>query len=76
MTASSTSRMRDAVLGSTAAHYIEGHHESVSTRLEIEELFGKIELAERAAREGLFIERPDEDTEYFTQAFRAGLNAS
>lgn len=73
MTSESASRLREAVLGSAAEHYIEGHHDSVSSRMEIENLFEKMQLAERAAREGLVIEGPDEDTEYFTEAFRAGL---
>lgn len=76
MTWESASRLREVVLGSAAVHYIEGHHDSVSSRMEMEELFEKIQLAERAAREGLVIEMPDEDTEYFTEAFRAGLLTS
>lgn len=73
MTSESASRLREVVLGSAAEHYIEGHHDSVSSRMEMEELFEKIQLAERAARAGLVIETPDEDTEYYTEAFRAGL---
>jgi glyoxylase-like metal-dependent hydrolase (beta-lactamase superfamily II) len=73
MTSESTSRLRAVILGSVAEHYIEGHHESVSSRTEMESLFEKMQLAERAAREGLVIEAPDEDTEYFIEAFRAGL---
>jgi glyoxylase-like metal-dependent hydrolase (beta-lactamase superfamily II) len=73
MTSESASRLREVVLESAAEHYIEGHHDSVSSRLEMEDLFDKMQLAERAAREGLVIEAPDEDTEYFTEAFRAGL---
>jgi hypothetical protein len=76
MTSESASRLREVVLGSAAEHYIEGHHDSASSRMEMEELFEKIQLAERAAREGLVIETPDEDTKYFTEAFRAGLVAS
>jgi glyoxylase-like metal-dependent hydrolase (beta-lactamase superfamily II) len=76
MTSESASRLREVVLGNAAEHYIEGHHDSVSSRMEMEELFEKIQLSERAAREGLVIETPDEDTEYFTEAFRAGLLAS
>jgi len=76
MTSESASRLRDVVLGSGAEHYVEGHHESVSSRMEMEELFEKIQLAERAAREGVVLEAPDEDLEYFTEAFRAGLVSS
>jgi glyoxylase-like metal-dependent hydrolase (beta-lactamase superfamily II) len=75
MTSESAARLREVVLGSGAEHYVEGHHESVSPRTEMEELFEKIQLAERAAREGVTLETPDEDTEYFTEAFRAGLAA-
>jgi hypothetical protein len=39
----------------------------------MENLFEKMRLAERAAHEGLEIEGPDEDAEYFFEAFRAGL---
>jgi glyoxylase-like metal-dependent hydrolase (beta-lactamase superfamily II) len=76
ITRQSASRLRDVVLGSAAVHYIEGHHESVSSRRDIEELFKKMQLAERAARDGLVLESADEDTEYFTEAFRAGLALS
>lgn len=76
MTSESASRLREVVLGFAAKHYIEGHHDSVSSRMAMEELFGKIQLAERAAREGLVVEAPDEDAEYFTEAFRAGLLTS
>ena len=73
MTSESASRLRDAILGSVAEHYVEGHHDSVSSRREMEELFEKIQLAERAARESSVIDTPDEDTEYFVEAFRAGF---
>jgi glyoxylase-like metal-dependent hydrolase (beta-lactamase superfamily II) len=76
MTSESASRLRDVILGSAAEHYIEGHHESVSSRIDMERLFEKMQLAERAVREGLVIEAPDEDTEYFIAAFRAGLATS
>jgi len=73
VTSESASRLREAVLASAAVHYIEGHHDSVSSRSEMESLFEKMQLAERAAREGLVVEDADEDTEYFIEAFRAGL---
>lgn len=73
MTSESAFRLRDEILGSAAEHYIEGHHDSVSSRADIERLFEKMQLAERAVREGLVVKAPDEDTEYFTEAFRAGL---
>jgi hypothetical protein len=59
-----------------AEHYIEGHHDSVASRMEMEDLFEKMQRAERAAREGLVIETPDEDTEYLTEALRAGLGTT
>ena len=51
--------------------------ESVLSRREIEDLIEKMRLAEKAVRDGSTIADPDEDTEYFVEAFRAGLaNAS
>jgi glyoxylase-like metal-dependent hydrolase (beta-lactamase superfamily II) len=76
MTPESVSRLREVILGSAAEHYIEGHHESVSSRGEIEALLEKARLAERAVREGSAIDAPDEDTDYFLQAFRAGLGVT
>ena len=76
MTSESVSKLREVVLGSAAEHYIEGHHGSVSSRRDMESLFEKMRLAERAAREGLRIEAPDDDTEYFFEAFKAGLTTT
>jgi hypothetical protein len=39
----------------------------------MERMLEKVRLAERSARDGVAIEAPDEDTEYFVAAFRAGL---
>jgi hypothetical protein len=75
-TPESVARLRDVILGSAAEHYIEGHHESVSSRREIEALFEKIGLAERAVRDRVTIEPADEDTRYFVDAFRAGLSGA
>ena len=36
----------------------------------------KIRAAERAVREGAAISEPDEETEYFVQAFSAGLETA
>ena len=57
------------VLAFDAEHYIEGHHPSVTSRAEMEELVGKLRWAEAAAREGIALAEPDEDTEYFLKAF-------
>jgi glyoxylase-like metal-dependent hydrolase (beta-lactamase superfamily II) len=76
MSSESASELRDVILGSPAEHYIEGHHESVSSRSEIEALLEKMELAERAVRDGMAIEASDEDTRYFVDAFRAGQSAT
>lgn len=62
----------DAILGFDAELYVEGHHPSVSSRRDIEDLIEKMRLAEKAVREGSAIAAPDEDTEYFVQAFTAG----
>jgi glyoxylase-like metal-dependent hydrolase (beta-lactamase superfamily II) len=72
LTAESAFRVRDAILGFDAEHYVEGHHEAVSSRREMDDLFRKMELAERAVREELVIAAPDEDTAYFLQAFELG----
>jgi glyoxylase-like metal-dependent hydrolase (beta-lactamase superfamily II) len=72
LTAGSAFRMRDAILEFAAEHYVEGHHESVSSRSDMEDLFEKMRLAECAVREGSAIAAPDEDTEHFMQAFEAG----
>ena len=76
MTLESASRLRAVILGSVAEHYIEGHDESVSSRIDMERQFEQMQLAERAVREDLVIEAPDGDTEYFIAAFRAGLATS
>jgi glyoxylase-like metal-dependent hydrolase (beta-lactamase superfamily II) len=72
LTSESSFRLRDVILGVAAEHYVEGHHEAVSSRSEMVDLFDKMQLAERAAREGRTIDAADEDTEYFFQAFMAG----
>ncbi len=68
--------LHEAILGFDADVYVEGHDASVSSRTDIESLIEKMRLAERAAREGSAITEPDEDTEYFLQAFRAGRAAA
>jgi glyoxylase-like metal-dependent hydrolase (beta-lactamase superfamily II) len=72
LTTASAFRLRDVILGFTAEQYIEGHHDAVSSRSEMEELFEKMQLAETTAREGRTIDSADEDTHYFLEAFRAG----
>jgi glyoxylase-like metal-dependent hydrolase (beta-lactamase superfamily II) len=72
LTSESAFRLRDLVLAAAAEHHVEGHHEAVSSRREMAELFEKMQLAESAARDGRRLETPDEDTGYFFQAFRAG----
>jgi glyoxylase-like metal-dependent hydrolase (beta-lactamase superfamily II) len=62
----------DAILAFDAELYVEGHHEVVLSRPDIEALAEKMRLAEKAVREGSGIPISDEDTEYFVQAFRAG----
>jgi hypothetical protein len=64
--------LRDVILGFDAEHYVEGHHESVSSRTEMESLFEKMQQAETAVREGWAIPAPDEDTQYFVGSFSAG----
>ena len=64
--------LHDAILGFDAKFYVEGHHPSVSSRRDIEDLIEKMRSAEKAVREGSAITAPDEDTEEFVQAFTAG----
>ncbi len=63
--------LHEAILGFEADLYVDGHGESVLSRREIEALIEKMRAAERAVREGSAISAPDEDTEYFVQAFGA-----
>ncbi len=74
LTAESAFRLRDVILGIAAEHNVEGHHESVSSRSDMEDWFEKMRLAEAAVREGAAIAVPDEDTEYFIQAFKTCRN--
>jgi glyoxylase-like metal-dependent hydrolase (beta-lactamase superfamily II) len=76
MTAESAFALRDAVRSFGAEHCIEGHHPSVSSRHELEELFEKMRAAEEAVREEQAIADPDEDTAYFLAAFSAGRSAA
>jgi glyoxylase-like metal-dependent hydrolase (beta-lactamase superfamily II) len=64
--------LHDAILGFDAKFYVEGHHPSVSSPRDIEDLIEKMRLAEKAVREGSAIAAPDEDTKNFVQAFAAG----
>jgi glyoxylase-like metal-dependent hydrolase (beta-lactamase superfamily II) len=64
--------LHDTILRFDAKLYVEGHHESVSSRAEMESLTEKMRLAETAVREGSPIAVPDEDIQSFVQAFRAG----
>jgi glyoxylase-like metal-dependent hydrolase (beta-lactamase superfamily II) len=72
LTVESAFRLRDVILGFGAEQHVEGHHEAVSSRADMERLFDKMQLAEAAVREGLALTAPDEDTEYFVQGFKAG----
>jgi glyoxylase-like metal-dependent hydrolase (beta-lactamase superfamily II) len=62
----------EAILGFDAERYVDGHGASVLSRADVEGLIEKMRTAEKAVREGSEIAMPDEDTEYFLQAFRAG----
>jgi glyoxylase-like metal-dependent hydrolase (beta-lactamase superfamily II) len=64
--------LHDAILEFDAEFYVDGHGDSVVSRPELESLIEKMRLAEKAVREGSAIAAPDEDTEYFVQAFRQG----
>jgi glyoxylase-like metal-dependent hydrolase (beta-lactamase superfamily II) len=62
----------DAILGFDAELYVEGHHEAVSSRAEMQTLLEKIRFAERAVRDGSAAPTGDEDTDEFVEAFKAG----
>lgn len=62
----------DVILGFDAELYVDGHSASVFSRPDIKSLIEKARLAEKAVREGSATAVPDEDTEYFVQAFGAG----
>jgi glyoxylase-like metal-dependent hydrolase (beta-lactamase superfamily II) len=64
--------LHDAILGFNAELHVDGHSASVLSRPDIEALIDKMRLAEAAVRDGSVIAAPDEDTEFFVQAFRAG----
>jgi glyoxylase-like metal-dependent hydrolase (beta-lactamase superfamily II) len=64
--------LHEAILGFDAELYLQGHNEAVFSRPDIEGLIEKMRVAEKAVREESAIAVPDEDTEYFIQAFRAG----
>jgi len=72
LTAERAFPLHDTILAFGAELYVEGHAESVLSRGEVEVLVEKMRRAERAVREGTPIDSPDEDTEFFVQAFRAG----
>jgi glyoxylase-like metal-dependent hydrolase (beta-lactamase superfamily II) len=72
MTAELALPLADTILSFDAEHYVEGHHPSVSSRAEMEDLIGKLRRAEQAVREGTAIPEPGEDTQAFLQAFGKG----
>jgi glyoxylase-like metal-dependent hydrolase (beta-lactamase superfamily II) len=62
----------DAILAFDAELYVEGHHEAVSSRAEMQSFLEKIRFAERAVRNGSATPTGDDDTDYFVEAFKAG----
>jgi glyoxylase-like metal-dependent hydrolase (beta-lactamase superfamily II) len=64
--------LHETILGFAAEHHVEGHHPSVVSRHEMEQLVEKMRLAERAATEGVAIAVPDDDMAYFVDAFTPG----
>jgi hypothetical protein len=72
MTAELALPLLDAILEFDAELYVDGHSESVVSRPELRDLIEKVRSAERAVRDGAEVAAPDEDLEYFLQAFRAG----
>ena len=64
--------IHEAILAVAAEHYVEGHHPSVVSRHEMEQLVEKMRQAERAVAKGGAIAALDEETAHFIDAFRAG----
>ena len=73
MTAGRAFPLQEAIRSFGAEHYVEGHHPSVVSERELDDLFDKIVMAERAARDHCELDLRDEDTAYFLAAFAAGL---
>jgi glyoxylase-like metal-dependent hydrolase (beta-lactamase superfamily II) len=73
LTAAQAIALADRLLAFPAELYVEGHHPAVESRADFANLVEKLRTAERAVREGIEIERPDEDTAEFLDAFRAGV---
>jgi glyoxylase-like metal-dependent hydrolase (beta-lactamase superfamily II) len=67
--------LRDTLLSFGAEYIVEGHHESVTSREEMDAFFEKMRAAEEAARVGVALLDADEDTAYFYDAFVAGFSA-
>lgn len=65
----------ETVLAFGAEHHVEGHHPSIVSRGEMEQLVEKMRVAERAVAEGVAIAALDEDTAYFVDAFALGRSA-
>lgn len=76
LTAEVTFPLLDGILAFGAELYVEGHHEAVLSRRDIEVLVEKMRSAERAVREGSTVTVSDEDTAYFVKGFRAGRRAT
>ena len=75
LTAESAFALWEAIRGFGAEHFVEGHHDAVSSRTEMEEFFEKMRVAEQAVREGRVLNDADEDMAEFVDAFRTGLSA-
>jgi glyoxylase-like metal-dependent hydrolase (beta-lactamase superfamily II) len=67
MTAAKAFPLFDRILAFEAERYVEGHHEAVTSRSELEALIAKARQAEAGRAEA-----GDEDAEYFAAAFAAG----
>lgn len=76
LTAKSAFGLWAAIRSFGAEHYVEGHHDAVWSRAEMDEFFEKLRVAETAAREGEALNDADEVTADFFDAFRAGLELS
>jgi glyoxylase-like metal-dependent hydrolase (beta-lactamase superfamily II) len=75
MTAKAAFALRDTAMSFDAQHFVEGHHDAVSSPEEMEVLFEKMRVAEESARDGAALPDMDEDTAYYHAAFAAGLSS-
>jgi glyoxylase-like metal-dependent hydrolase (beta-lactamase superfamily II) len=66
----------ETILALGATRYVEGHHPSVVSSAEMEQLVEKMHAAERAVADGTTIDLSDEDAAFYVEAFSAGRSTA